>query len=90
MSRATTPFGTRQSAGGNSSLQARLQSIRMDPQLYQALQATSPLHRRIHMRGKLLSLTNMPFGEVVGQQERMYRQMREAAQSIRRGGIDLP
>eukprot|EP00959_Pyramimonas_sp_CCMP1952_P450399 9430549-Pyramimonas_sp.AAC.1 len=41
MSRATAPFGTPQSAGRNNSLQARLQSIRMDPQLYQALQSTS-------------------------------------------------
>eukprot|EP00959_Pyramimonas_sp_CCMP1952_P038778 811941-Pyramimonas_sp.AAC.1 len=40
-SRATTQFGTPQSAGGTNSRQARLQSIRMDPQLYQALQATS-------------------------------------------------
>eukprot|EP00959_Pyramimonas_sp_CCMP1952_P347652 7282079-Pyramimonas_sp.AAC.1 len=43
ISRATTPFGTPQSAGGINSLPARLQSILMDPRLYQALQATSPL-----------------------------------------------
>eukprot|EP00959_Pyramimonas_sp_CCMP1952_P100104 2093406-Pyramimonas_sp.AAC.1 len=42
MSRATTPFGTPQCAGSTSSLQARPQSIRMDPKLYQALQDTSP------------------------------------------------
>eukprot|EP00959_Pyramimonas_sp_CCMP1952_P014079 297980-Pyramimonas_sp.AAC.1 len=34
MNRATTPFGTPQSAGSNNSLQARLQRIRMDPQLH--------------------------------------------------------
>eukprot|EP00959_Pyramimonas_sp_CCMP1952_P291342 6094381-Pyramimonas_sp.AAC.1 len=42
MSIATTPCGTPQCAGSNNLLQARLQSIRMDPQLYQSLQATSP------------------------------------------------
>eukprot|EP00959_Pyramimonas_sp_CCMP1952_P439043 9191328-Pyramimonas_sp.AAC.1 len=42
MSRATTPFGTPQSAGSTNSQQAMLQGIRMDPQLCQALQATSP------------------------------------------------
>eukprot|EP00959_Pyramimonas_sp_CCMP1952_P352705 7389790-Pyramimonas_sp.AAC.1 len=42
MGRATTPFGTPQSTLSTNSLQARLQSIRADPQLYQALQATSP------------------------------------------------
>eukprot|EP00959_Pyramimonas_sp_CCMP1952_P394986 8275606-Pyramimonas_sp.AAC.1 len=41
MSRATTSFGTPQSVESTNSLQARLQSIRMDPQPYQALQATS-------------------------------------------------
>eukprot|EP00959_Pyramimonas_sp_CCMP1952_P226544 4737077-Pyramimonas_sp.AAC.1 len=41
MSRAAAPFGTPQSAGSTNCLRARLQSIRMDPQLYQASQATS-------------------------------------------------
>eukprot|EP00959_Pyramimonas_sp_CCMP1952_P086523 1809829-Pyramimonas_sp.AAC.1 len=36
MNRATTPFGIPQGAWSNNGLQARLQSIRMDPQLYQA------------------------------------------------------
>eukprot|EP00959_Pyramimonas_sp_CCMP1952_P351401 7362644-Pyramimonas_sp.AAC.1 len=39
-SRATTPFGTPRSAGSTNRLQARLQSMWMDPQLCQALQAT--------------------------------------------------
>eukprot|EP00959_Pyramimonas_sp_CCMP1952_P157253 3288471-Pyramimonas_sp.AAC.1 len=42
VSRAATPSGAPHIAGGANSLQARLQSIRMDPQLYQALQAISP------------------------------------------------
>eukprot|EP00959_Pyramimonas_sp_CCMP1952_P420305 8803400-Pyramimonas_sp.AAC.1 len=35
-------FGTSQSMGSLNSLQARLQSMLMDPRLDQALQATSP------------------------------------------------
>eukprot|EP00959_Pyramimonas_sp_CCMP1952_P295480 6180141-Pyramimonas_sp.AAC.1 len=42
MSGPTTPFGTPQSAGSTNSLQAIIQGMRMDPPLYQPLQATSP------------------------------------------------
>eukprot|EP00959_Pyramimonas_sp_CCMP1952_P369792 7745239-Pyramimonas_sp.AAC.1 len=42
MSGPAMPFGTPQSAGSTNSLQACFQSMRMDRQLYQALQATSP------------------------------------------------
>eukprot|EP00959_Pyramimonas_sp_CCMP1952_P165045 3449737-Pyramimonas_sp.AAC.1 len=43
------------------------------------------------MRGNLLSLAATLHGgrSLVGQQEWMYWPMREAAQSMRRGGIDL-
>eukprot|EP00959_Pyramimonas_sp_CCMP1952_P114418 2392429-Pyramimonas_sp.AAC.1 len=55
----TTLFGTPQSAGSLNSLQARFQSMRMDPQLYQALQATSPFASRVlqhHHMGRRGSL----------------------------------
>eukprot|EP00959_Pyramimonas_sp_CCMP1952_P253640 5299238-Pyramimonas_sp.AAC.1 len=81
MSRATTPFGTPQSAGSNSSLQARLQIIRMDLQLYQALQATSPYASpRPHAGQPAFPHQYAIQRSAVGQQEWMYRQMREAAQ----------
>eukprot|EP00959_Pyramimonas_sp_CCMP1952_P114453 2393097-Pyramimonas_sp.AAC.1 len=93
MSRATTPFGTPQSAGSTNSLQARPQSSRMDPQLYQALQATSPFASPRPHAGQLASPDDhaaQRAESLVGQQEWMYWQMREAAQSTRRDGIDLP
>eukprot|EP00959_Pyramimonas_sp_CCMP1952_P388974 8150009-Pyramimonas_sp.AAC.1 len=90
-SRATTPFGTPQSVGSNISLQARLQSIRMDPQLYQVLHATSPFASPRPNAGQAAVPDQYAIQRSsVGQQEWMYRQMREAAQSMRRGGIDLP
>eukprot|EP00959_Pyramimonas_sp_CCMP1952_P246688 5155892-Pyramimonas_sp.AAC.1 len=72
-------------------LQARLQSIRMDPQLYQALQATSPFASPRPGAGQPAVPDQYAIQRSsVGQQEWMYRQMREAAQSMRRDGIDLP
>eukprot|EP00959_Pyramimonas_sp_CCMP1952_P444310 9302455-Pyramimonas_sp.AAC.1 len=63
----------------------------MDPQLYQALQATSPFAspRPIAWQSAI------PYQcatqrSLVGQREWMYLQMREAAQSMRRDGINLP
>eukprot|EP00959_Pyramimonas_sp_CCMP1952_P402913 8443057-Pyramimonas_sp.AAC.1 len=91
MSRATTPFGTPQSAGITNSLQARPQSIRKDPQLYQAPQATSPFASPRPIAGQPASPDQYAIQRsLVGQQEWMHRQMREAAQRRRRDGIDLP
>eukprot|EP00959_Pyramimonas_sp_CCMP1952_P421474 8829736-Pyramimonas_sp.AAC.1 len=65
----------------------------MDPQLYQALQATSPFASPRPHAGQ----PAFPYQyavqrteSLVGQQEWMYRRMREAAQSLRRDGSDLP
>eukprot|EP00959_Pyramimonas_sp_CCMP1952_P271757 5682299-Pyramimonas_sp.AAC.1 len=90
MSRATTPFGTPQSAGSTNSLQPRPQSIRTDPQFYQALQATSPLASPRQIEGQPAFPDQYATQRsLAGQQEWMHRQMREAAQSMRRDGIDL-
>eukprot|EP00959_Pyramimonas_sp_CCMP1952_P122843 2567953-Pyramimonas_sp.AAC.1 len=91
MSRATTPFGTPQGAGNTNSLQARFQSIRTDPQLYQALHATSPFASPRPIAGQPLFPDQYAIQRsLVGQQEWMHRQMCEAAQSMRRDGTDLP
>eukprot|EP00959_Pyramimonas_sp_CCMP1952_P230647 4821979-Pyramimonas_sp.AAC.1 len=63
----------------------------MDPQLYLASQATSPFasphpHAGQHFFPDQYAAQR----SLVGQQERMHRQMREAAQSMRRDGVDLP
>eukprot|EP00959_Pyramimonas_sp_CCMP1952_P308955 6465621-Pyramimonas_sp.AAC.1 len=65
----------------------------MDPQLYQALQTTSPFASPRPHAGQLAFLDHnaaQRTESLAGQQEWMYRRMREAAQSMRRGGIDLP
>eukprot|EP00959_Pyramimonas_sp_CCMP1952_P289319 6051233-Pyramimonas_sp.AAC.1 len=65
----------------------------MDPQLYQALQATSPFASpRPNARQPAFPDHRAAQGteSLVGQQEWMHRQMREASQSTRRDGIDLP
>eukprot|EP00959_Pyramimonas_sp_CCMP1952_P267511 5593337-Pyramimonas_sp.AAC.1 len=63
----------------------------MDPQLYQALLATSPFASPRPIAGQpAISDQYAIQRSLVGQQEWMCRQMREAAQSMRRGGIDLP
>eukprot|EP00959_Pyramimonas_sp_CCMP1952_P122105 2552474-Pyramimonas_sp.AAC.1 len=91
MSRATAPFGTPQSTGSTNSLQARFQSIRADPQLYQALQATSPFASPSPIAGQpAFPDQSATQRSLVGHQEWRRRQMREAAQSMRRDGIDLP
>eukprot|EP00959_Pyramimonas_sp_CCMP1952_P181940 3804291-Pyramimonas_sp.AAC.1 len=93
MSRATTPFGAPQSAGTTNSLQARSQSIRMDPQLYQALQATSPFASPRPLAGQPAFPGHdaaQRIESLVGQRQWMYQQVREAAQGMRRGGIDFP
>eukprot|EP00959_Pyramimonas_sp_CCMP1952_P312486 6540768-Pyramimonas_sp.AAC.1 len=64
----------------------------MDPQLYQVLQATSPFASPRPHAGQLAFPDHhvaQRAQSLVGQQEWMYRQMREAARSMRRGGIDL-
>eukprot|EP00959_Pyramimonas_sp_CCMP1952_P147174 3080291-Pyramimonas_sp.AAC.1 len=91
MRRATTPFGTPHSDGIANSLQARLQSFRADPQLYQALQATSPSASPRPIAGQPAIPDQYAIQRrLLGQQEWMHRQMREAAQSMRRDCIDLP
>eukprot|EP00959_Pyramimonas_sp_CCMP1952_P122072 2551800-Pyramimonas_sp.AAC.1 len=63
----------------------------MDPQLYQALRATSPFASPRPSAGQpAISDQYAIQRSSAGQQEWMYRQMREAAQSMQRGGIDLP
>eukprot|EP00959_Pyramimonas_sp_CCMP1952_P331441 6940322-Pyramimonas_sp.AAC.1 len=57
----------------------------MDPQLYQALQATSPCALpRPHAGQPAIPDQYAAQRSSVGQQEWMHRQMREAVQSIRR------
>eukprot|EP00959_Pyramimonas_sp_CCMP1952_P163560 3419561-Pyramimonas_sp.AAC.1 len=92
MSRATTPFGTPQSAGITNSVQARHQSIWMDPQPYQASQATSPFASPRPHAGQPAYPDHhaaQRAESLAGQQGWMHRQMREAAQRMRRDGIDL-
>eukprot|EP00959_Pyramimonas_sp_CCMP1952_P454613 9470176-Pyramimonas_sp.AAC.1 len=93
MSRATTPFGAPQSAGSTNRLQARLQSVRMDPQLYQALQATSPFASPRPIAGQP-DFSDHEVAQraesMTGQQQWMHRQMREAMPTMRRDGHDLP
>eukprot|EP00959_Pyramimonas_sp_CCMP1952_P134295 2809432-Pyramimonas_sp.AAC.1 len=63
----------------------------MDPQLYQALQATSPFASPRPIAGQpAIPDQHATQRSLVGLQEWMYWQMREAAQSTRRDGIDLP
>eukprot|EP00959_Pyramimonas_sp_CCMP1952_P203529 4256062-Pyramimonas_sp.AAC.1 len=65
----------------------------MDPQLYQALQAASPFASPRPLAGQPAFPDRdaaQRTESLVGQQQWMYRQMREAAQSMRRDGIDLP
>eukprot|EP00959_Pyramimonas_sp_CCMP1952_P086777 1815074-Pyramimonas_sp.AAC.1 len=78
MSRAATPFGAPQSAGSTNSPRARLQSIRMDPQLYQALQATSPFASPRPLAGQPAfpdRETAQRTEILIGQQQWMHRQM---------------
>eukprot|EP00959_Pyramimonas_sp_CCMP1952_P241286 5042936-Pyramimonas_sp.AAC.1 len=65
----------------------------MDPQLYQALQATSPFASLRPLAGRPACPDHdaaQRTESLTGQQQWMYRQMREAAQSMRRDCIDLP
>eukprot|EP00959_Pyramimonas_sp_CCMP1952_P317874 6652204-Pyramimonas_sp.AAC.1 len=63
----------------------------MVPQLYQALQSTSPVTSPRPRAGQPAFPDQYAIQRSsVGQQEWMYQQMREAAQSMRRGGIGLP
>eukprot|EP00959_Pyramimonas_sp_CCMP1952_P047794 997849-Pyramimonas_sp.AAC.1 len=65
----------------------------MDPQLYQALQATSPFASpRLHAGQPAFPAHHAAqrTESLAGQQKWMYRQMREASQSVRRDSIDFP
>eukprot|EP00959_Pyramimonas_sp_CCMP1952_P199430 4171404-Pyramimonas_sp.AAC.1 len=65
----------------------------MDPQLYPALQATSPFASPRPHAGQPAfpdRRSAQRTESLVGQQQRMYRHMREAAQSMRTDAIDLP
>eukprot|EP00959_Pyramimonas_sp_CCMP1952_P087140 1823187-Pyramimonas_sp.AAC.1 len=65
----------------------------MDPQLYQAMQATSPFASPRPLAGQAAFPDHnaaQRTESLAGQQQWRYRQMREAAQSTRRDGIDLP
>eukprot|EP00959_Pyramimonas_sp_CCMP1952_P043270 905535-Pyramimonas_sp.AAC.1 len=65
----------------------------MDPQLYQALKASSPIAFPRAVAGKpaIAEQDSAQRAESpLGRQQWMRRQMREAMESTRRGGIDLP
>eukprot|EP00959_Pyramimonas_sp_CCMP1952_P323722 6775119-Pyramimonas_sp.AAC.1 len=65
----------------------------MDPQLYHASQATSPFASPRPHKGQPALPDHHAARRaesLAGQHEWMHRQMREAAQSMRRDGIDLP
>eukprot|EP00959_Pyramimonas_sp_CCMP1952_P362265 7587021-Pyramimonas_sp.AAC.1 len=62
----------------------------MDPQLYQTLQATSPFTSPRPHAGQPASPNHHAVQRtesLAGQQEWMHRQMREAAQSMRRDAL---